>query len=131
MARTTRIGTLVFLALAAACARPRNAALDTVRAAYREAAGTAEIATNAPAALEDAGEALRRTERAYADGACDADVNALAYVTQRRVDVARATAARKVAEAEIDRLSREREDVLGAPAQPSAPAATPEDGDQR
>lgn len=115
MRRTDSTATLAagaVLALATGCGRPPNPALEQARVAYRQVAAAPDVVASAPVEVDEVARALQRTERAYEDGKSDDDVNSLAYVTERRVDIARMAAQQKKAEAETDRLNSRRSDML-------------------
>jgi outer membrane protein OmpA-like peptidoglycan-associated protein len=98
--------------LAASCARHPNAALEQARAAYRDAAQTPEVARNAPVALHEAQQALDRADRAWARDRDGDEVEHLAYVAEKRVDIARARAQEKAADAQFRRTAEDRDEVL-------------------
>jgi OmpA-OmpF porin, OOP family len=90
----------------------RPVALEEARAAYAQAQGDPQVATNAPVALRDAEEAVRRAEQAWEKDKELREVQNLAAVAKRRVEVARAAADKKRAEEEVARLGAERDRVL-------------------
>jgi OmpA-OmpF porin, OOP family len=87
-------------------------ALNQARFAYTQAQQNPQIVTNAPLALREAEQAVQKAEKAWKDDDDEAEVQHLAYVAERKVDVARATAEQKMAETEVQRLAEERERVL-------------------
>jgi OmpA-OmpF porin, OOP family len=87
-------------------------ALNQARAAYTQAQQNPQIATSAPLELRDAEQAVQRAEQAWKNDADEAEVQHLAYVAERRVEIARAAADQKLAEAEVQKLGEERERVL-------------------
>ncbi|MGE0681968.1 MAG: OmpA family protein [Candidatus Binatia bacterium] len=94
------------------CAASRNAALERARTAYTQAQQDPEVSTNASLALHEAEAALRQTEQTWESSKDAQEVEHLAYLTEKKVDIARATAAQKTAEAEARRLNDEREQVV-------------------
>lgn len=98
---------LAILALCASCAT-RNAALDQARVAYDRARQDKEIAQYAPVALSEAGQALSQAERASGRD----EITHLAYIAQRKVEIAEALAQGKAAEAQSQELLGERDKVL-------------------
>ncbi len=100
------------LALGIGCARRPNAALEHARAAMNQANQTPEITTNGAVALHEAQEELDRADRAYKSGKDDVVVDHHAYMTERKIDVARANAEQKVAEQELARLNEQRSQVV-------------------
>jgi len=98
---------------AVGCSTMRESpALNQARAAYMQAQRNPQIGTNAPLALRDAEQAVQRAERAWKDDDDEEEVQHLAYVAERKVDIARAAAEQKMAEAEVQRLGEERERML-------------------
>jgi hypothetical protein len=86
------------------CAPLSTAPLERARAAYQDAIGDPRVAEHAPLALHDAERALRAAERARNEK----DMASLAYVVERRVEIARADAEERVAETAAGRLKAER-----------------------
>jgi OmpA-OmpF porin, OOP family len=87
-------------------------ALEQARLDYMQAQHNPQVATNAPVALREAEQALKQAEQAWKDDKGEDEVQHLAYVAERKTEIARATAEQKIAEAEIQRLGKERERVL-------------------
>ena len=106
-------GAIALMSLTVAgCATTTSVALEQARSAYRQAEEDPEVSANAPAALHEAEMALERAERAWDRDHSESETDHLAYVTERRVEIARASAQQKLAEAEIQRLSESRENVI-------------------
>jgi outer membrane protein OmpA-like peptidoglycan-associated protein len=89
----------------AACASSPNADLVRAEEAYRAAESDPLVAENAPVPLEDAKEALERAQRAYRSGEDEDEVDHLAYVARRRVEIAEAAAERKLAAVRAEELA--------------------------
>jgi OmpA-OmpF porin, OOP family len=87
-------------------------ALNQARAAYAQAQQNPQIATNAPLTLREAEQAVQRAEQAWKGDDDEEEVQHLAYVAERKVEIARAAAEQKMAETEVQRLGEERERVL-------------------
>ena len=87
-------------------------ALERARENYQQIQRDPEISARAPVASYEASQALRRTEQAWDETGNDEEVTHLAYLTNRRVEIARETAQQKAAEAEAQQLKQEREKVL-------------------
>jgi OOP family OmpA-OmpF porin len=100
----------VSLAIAALCTScaTHNAALDQARVAYDRARQDTEIAKYAPVALSEAGQALSRAERASNHD----EVSHLAYIAQRKVEMAEALAEGKAAESQSQELLGQRDKML-------------------
>jgi outer membrane protein OmpA-like peptidoglycan-associated protein len=87
----------------------------TLERARRNVASTEQdpqVSANAPVALHEAGQALRRAEESWEKTGDEEELEHLAYVTERRVEIARAIAQRRIAETEAQRLAKERDQVL-------------------
>jgi len=87
-------------------------ALEQARSAYAQAEQTPAVIANAPVPLQEAHQALGRAERVWAEDHATEEVQHLAALARQRVDLARAAAEQKVAEAQIQQATEEREHVL-------------------
>lgn len=98
------------LALTVACsaAPKKDLALEQVRSQLQQLKADQELAGLAPLALGEAERALRQAEAASGD----TQRIHLVYMADRRIQVARAIAQREQLEREIDRLGRERNELL-------------------
>lgn len=96
----------------AGCAAKKNMALEQARTAYLQAQQNPAITTNAAVALHEAEAALRRAEQTWENTKDEKEVTHLAYLAEKRVDVAQSAAEQKTAEAEAQRLNDEREKVV-------------------
>jgi OOP family OmpA-OmpF porin len=96
--------------LTTACSSPLKSIvqLEHARTAYAEASAKPAITANAPVAMHDAKLALARAEAAESLE----DIEYLSYLAERQVQIAVSTAEQKMAEAEIERLRRERNQIL-------------------
>jgi len=90
----------------------RPAELDQARMAYAQAQDNPQVSTHAPVALHEAEEAVRRAEQTWDKEKDVREVQNLAAVAQRRVEVARAAAEKKQAEVDAEELRAARERVL-------------------
>lgn len=90
----------------------RPGELDQARMAYAQAQDTPQVSTHAPVALHEAEVAVRRAEQTWDKEKDVREVQNLAAVAERRVEVARAAAAKKLAEMDIEELGVARERVL-------------------
>ena len=86
-------------------------ALEQARTAYTQAEQTPAVVANAPIPLREANQALQRAERVWADDHDVEEVQHLAALATQRVEMAKAAAERKVAEAQIQHAAEERERV--------------------
>jgi len=86
--------------------------LDQARMAYTQAQADPQVSTQAPVALREAEEAVRRAEQTWDKEKDVREVQNLAAVAQQRVELARAAAAQKQAEVDAEQLGAERERVL-------------------
>jgi len=112
MSRRIRM-TLIALGSAAAmsaCGTAVPQQLTTARQAYRDAAA-GPATRNAPADLESAEQALGRAELSFDKDGDSANTIDLAYIAERRAQIATAIANRKIAEIDKARFEKERADV--------------------
>jgi hypothetical protein len=91
---------------------PRPAELDQARTAYAEARDTPQVASRAPVALREAEETLLRAEQIWDKDQDVKEVQNLAAVARQRAEIARAAAAQKQAEAELEELAAARDRLL-------------------
>ena len=117
MRRTTfadvRRTSIPFLALAlAACASTPPAALTNAEAEYDAAAADPQVSEHAPVALHEAEQTLEKARAELADGE-ESEVEHLAYLASRRVEIAREKARRDAAVAASEQLG-ERQQVVAA-----------------
>ena len=110
--RTVGGAVLCLSALSVGCGPTTNTALERARASYQQAQQNPQITTHAPVTLQEAQQSLQHAERVWSNEKDVDEVAHLAYVTEQRVEIAHVTAEKKVAEAEIEQLSTERERVL-------------------
>jgi outer membrane protein OmpA-like peptidoglycan-associated protein len=78
-----------------ACASPPNPNVQRAEAAYDAAANDPEVTTYAPLELREAETALDRAQRAERGDADEEEIDHLAYLAQRRVEIAEVSADRK------------------------------------
>ncbi|MGH8654615.1 MAG: OmpA family protein [Gammaproteobacteria bacterium] len=95
------------LALLAACTAP-NSALRQAQQTYEEARQDATVASQSPLLLQEAEHALRQAEEAKEEE----EINHLAYIAQRRVEVAHAESQRKTAEMVAEKQLEERDEIV-------------------
>jgi outer membrane protein OmpA-like peptidoglycan-associated protein len=86
--------------------------LEQARENYQQMQRDARVSAQAPVASYEASQALRRTEQAWEQSSDEAEVKHLAYLTNKRVEIARETAQQKAAETEAQQLKQEREKFL-------------------
>ena len=94
------------------CAAGRHAGLERAQANFRQAQQNSNITTHAPVALREAHNSLQRAEREWTDDEDQKEADHLTYLVERRIEIAQATADKKLAEAELARLSDAREQIL-------------------
>lgn len=95
------------------CATPTVPALDRAELSLREAAADPLVVEHAPVALHDAEQAVDRA-RAALDDEEESEVEHLAYLAQRRVEIARAEAQRQAALADAQQLGDEQRESAHA-----------------
>lgn len=86
----------------------RNTALERARAAYSKAQADPKIAANAQVAMYEAAQALQNAEQARDRE----EMQHLAYIAERKAQLATAIAEQKMAEKEITRLSEEKDKIV-------------------
>jgi len=113
MRPTTGVAAIVAAAIyAAACASGPNPAVVDARQAYQNAAADPLVASRAALPLRDAEQAVGEAERADQKGEDRKEVDHLAYVASRRVEIARAIAAKRLAQEQTQQLAERRDSVL-------------------
>lgn len=110
--RFLAIGAVLWLSAVGCSTVAENPALSQARLTYTQAEQNPHITTHAPVAMREAEQTMQQAERVWAADRDEEEVQHLAYVTERRVEIAQAIAEQKMAEAEIQRLAEERERVL-------------------
>ena len=98
------------LVLLSACGTVRNPSLERARSAYERARKDPGIAVRAAVALEKTRLTLEEAERVWATEQDVAEVEHLVYLTEKRAEIAHATAKRRLAADEIQQLKLERID---------------------
>lgn len=99
--------------LLGACATPSepNARLEAARSSLQQVTGMTARAEMSRAEIERAEAAIGRADRAWKAGEDAFEVDHLAYLAQRQVELAAATGQRKETERAIEQASRERDAV--------------------
>lgn len=92
----------------AACSSQPNQNLEQARGQYSQLQADARSATLAALETEDAGKMLEKANQAYLNDADEEKVDQLAYLTQRRIELAEQTIALRTAEQEIEKASAKR-----------------------
>ncbi len=105
---------LLFCSFLVGCGGPprANPALTSARDAYSGASNDASIVANAPVALQEAEEALRRAVAVWEEKEDTDVVDHYAYVAHQRVRIAEAKAKQRAAEKEIEMVRNERQAVV-------------------
>ncbi len=86
----------------------KNTALERARAAYSKAQADPKVAANAQVAMYEASQALQNAEQARDRE----EMQHLAYIAERKAQLATAIAEQKMAEKEIARLSEEKDRIV-------------------
>ena len=89
-----------------------NMLLTQAQEAYQAAESDPLVVANAPVALQEAEEQLRRSEKIWAEKGSTADVEHQAYLTMQRVRIAQETAKLNNAEKDVKRAEVERKEVV-------------------
>ncbi len=102
---------MVIILLLGGCATVpvNNQAIESAKKAYEIARTTPGVEANAPVALYDAKGALEKAEQAGSD---IEEMNHLAYIAEKKAQVAVLIAERKSSETEISRLSMSKDKIL-------------------
>jgi hypothetical protein len=104
--------------LCAGCGAVRNPALERARDSYQQARHDPEVVGRASVALNEAAQVLDRAERLWTDAAAGPlpatkrdieEVEHLSYLAEKRIEIARAIARRRLAADEIRQLKSQRE----------------------
>ena len=98
-----RIGAafLLLACTATGCAAVRNPALENARDAYQKARQDPLTVRNARAALDRAGQTLETADQIWIKERDVDEVEHLAYIAEKRVEIARAIAQRRLATEEL------------------------------
>lgn len=108
-----RTGTAVALSLLAfysnGCSTVRNPALERAREAYERAWEEPGVAVHAAAALDQTRLTLEQAERVWATEKDITEVEHLVYLTEKRAEIARVIARRRLAADEIRQLNSRHE----------------------
>jgi OOP family OmpA-OmpF porin len=110
--RYIALGSVIFAGAWGCAATQEPIALSQARAQFRQAQQDPHITTQAPVVLREAEQTLRQAERLWVEEEDEAEVQHLAYMSERRIDIARANTEQKLAEADIQKLGEERDQLL-------------------
>jgi outer membrane protein OmpA-like peptidoglycan-associated protein len=110
--RNTLITIAAALALAACASPVPNDALVQAEHAYGSASQDPEVANNAPVMLYEAKKDLDLAQQTWLADEDDPRVDHFAYMASKRVQIARETASRRVADAQAIALGRERDQTV-------------------
>jgi OmpA-OmpF porin, OOP family len=99
-------------ALLAACAGRSSESLEEARRAVAAARADQEVVAQAPEELAEAERALDEAESAFRGRADQDELDHLAYLAEQRAGAAQAVADERVALAEIEQLSEERDALM-------------------
>src|ERR671922_1776286 len=102
---TVSAALLLLAAIPVGCSTvPNNPALERARDAYQRARQDPEIVGRAAVALDKAGQVLEKAEILWTTKKDSIEAEHLAYIVEKRVQIARATARRRLAVDEIQLL---------------------------
>jgi outer membrane protein OmpA-like peptidoglycan-associated protein len=87
-------------------------ALEQARQNYQQMQADQQITGNAPVASYEASQAMKRADQAWKENGDEEEATHLAYLTNRRIQIARENAQQKVAETEAQQLKQEREKLV-------------------
>jgi hypothetical protein len=107
--RATAVILTVGSCFLAGCAPVSNPALERARSAYERVRRDPGVAGRAGVALDKTRLTLEQAERVWADDKDATEVEHLAYLTEKRAEIALATAKRRLAADEIQQLKPQRD----------------------
>jgi hypothetical protein len=106
--KLTRLTLLLLVNLSIGCGVVRNPALEYAREVYQKARQDPVIVRHAAAALDRAGRTLEEADRLWTKEQDIPEVEHLAYIAEKRVEIARVTAQRRLAVDEIQQVGSPR-----------------------
>lgn len=106
------LAAVCLLAAGFATGADKNLNLERARAAMAKLEDDTLVRELAPQEFSAARTALKDAEIALARGSREARIDQLAYIAEKRIEVARAVAQRRELESEVEMLSAERETLL-------------------
>lgn len=101
----------IFLALAACASPPPPQSLTAAERTVSETRSDPQVQRLAPDALNNAEQALNRAQSSWKEGKSKEEIDHLAYLTERRAAIAKATANAKSADEEFADLTQQREQI--------------------
>lgn len=102
------VALLLLSVVSVGCGVARHPALERARDAYEHARQDPEVVGRASVALDSAWRALEKAERHWTTEKDIIEVEHLAYIAEKRIDIARAIARRRLAADEIQQLKSQR-----------------------
>lgn len=109
MHKLVTLPTLLALSIGlVACANQPNPQLEKARSSFSSLQADARASKLAALETQDAGKALDQANKAYLDDADEKQVDQLAYLAQRRIEVAEQTIALRTAETDLEKASARR-----------------------
>jgi outer membrane protein OmpA-like peptidoglycan-associated protein len=106
------LAVLLTVLCAAACAHQMNPNVTSAEAAYQMAQSDPTVASRGQVQLYEARKDLDQAVKSFNDGDDKDIVDHYAYLAQRRVDIARATADKDVAQQRVETLGAQRDAVV-------------------
>lgn len=105
---------LAVAALLAACASGPKATtlLEQTRTEYRVAQASPKVATYAPLEMKQASAAMAKAEAAATNRDSDADIDKLAYLARQKIALTQEVTKRKIAEAEVANIGKQRNQLM-------------------
>jgi len=104
----TTAALLILTALVIGCGAVRNPALESARDSYQKARQDPVIVRHAAVALDRAEQTLQEADRLWSKDNDVVEVDHLAYIVEKRIEIARFTAQRRVAADEIQQFRAPR-----------------------
>jgi len=107
----THIFLVLSSVLLSACAPGVNQNLERARSDYQQAANDPSIKADASADLFAAEKLLQKAETSWTEDKDEEETDHLAYLTSRKVDLARATANQAASKRVFDELSAQKDQI--------------------
>lgn len=102
---------MVLLLGACASAPTTTSQLETARSDYRQVQNNPNVPTLAPQEMRQATDAMQQADMASNEGKNADKVNQLAYVAQQKIALTQEVVKKKMAEADVARIAKERDQI--------------------
>jgi len=102
---------LLVVAIISGCSSAPNKSLIDAHSSYDNARTNPNVVSLAPVELKDAGDSLKKADKAFNENEDTETVNNFAYLAKNQVNIAQETAKRKQAEAAVNASAAKRTQV--------------------